>query len=266
VNLSRPTRSGAGQDAGRAAVPGTGDADRHHRGGVHARGGRPAAPVAGDLQEAWAPSTPSATGSWRGCWNGYDEEFAERCFAQIEGFGEYGFPESHAASFALLVYASAWLKRHHPGIFACALLNSQPMGFYAPAQIVRDARGMGWRCARPASMPAIWDNVMEPDGRGGWRCGWGSGRSRGWRGGGALDRGRAGQRLSAVEDVWRRAGLGRADAGAAGGGRRLRLAGGDAARGAVGGEGLGGGVSRCRCSRGTWTGEGIVEPPVVLPR
>ena len=64
-------------------------------------------------------------------------------FRQIEGFGSYGFPESHAASFALLVYASAWLKRHHPGIFACALLNSQPMGFYAPAQIVRDAREHG---------------------------------------------------------------------------------------------------------------------------
>ncbi len=75
--------------------------------------------------------------------NGYDADFAQRCFSQIEGFGSYGFPESHAASFALLVYASAWLKRHHPGIFACALLNAQPMGFYAPAQIVRDAREHG---------------------------------------------------------------------------------------------------------------------------
>jgi DNA polymerase III alpha subunit len=86
--------------------------------------------------------------------NGYDEDFAERCFSQIEGFGSYGFPESHAASFALLVYASAWLKRHHPGIFACALLNSQPMGFYAPAQIVRDAREHGVEvrpvCIKPA--------------------------------------------------------------------------------------------------------------------
>lgn len=63
--------------------------------------------------------------------NGYDAEFAERCFSQIEGFGSYGFPESHAASFALLVYASAWIKCHHPGIFACSLLNAQPMGFYA---------------------------------------------------------------------------------------------------------------------------------------
>ena len=71
---------------------------------------------------------------------GYEPNFAERCFKQIEGFGDYGFPESHAASFALLVYVSSWLKCHHPAIFACALLNSQPMGFYAPAQIVRDAR------------------------------------------------------------------------------------------------------------------------------
>jgi DNA polymerase III alpha subunit len=70
---------------------------------------------------------------------GYTQDFAERCFEQIKGFSEYGFPESHAASFALLVYASAWLKRHHPAAFAAALINSQPMGFYAPAQIVRDA-------------------------------------------------------------------------------------------------------------------------------
>ena len=74
---------------------------------------------------------------------GYSLEFAERCFSQIEGFGEYGFPESHAASFAILVYASAWFKRHYPEVFVCALLNSQPMGFYAPAQIVRDAREHG---------------------------------------------------------------------------------------------------------------------------
>jgi error-prone DNA polymerase len=74
---------------------------------------------------------------------GYSEEFADRIFQQILGFGEYGFPESHAASFALLVYASAWLKRHEPAAFCCALLNSQPMGFYAPAQLVRDARSHG---------------------------------------------------------------------------------------------------------------------------
>ena len=99
--------------------------------------------------------------------NGYPADFAERCFSQIEGFGSYGFPESHAASFALLVYASAWLKCHHPEVFACALLNSQPMGFYAPAQIVRDAREHGVT-VRPVDINAsYWDNVLEPDGRGG---------------------------------------------------------------------------------------------------
>jgi error-prone DNA polymerase len=76
---------------------------------------------------------------------GYTRDFSERCFRQIEGFGTYGFPESHSASFAHLVYASAWLKCHHPAAFACALLNSQPMGFYAPAQVVRDAREHGVR-------------------------------------------------------------------------------------------------------------------------
>ena len=71
---------------------------------------------------------------------GYDRGFAEHCFGQIEGFGEYGFPESHAASFALLVYASAWIKCRYPDVFCAAILNSQPMGFYQPAQLVRDAR------------------------------------------------------------------------------------------------------------------------------
>ena len=72
--------------------------------------------------------------------NGYEREFAERTFSQLEGFGSYGFPESHAASFALVAYASAWMKCHHPDVFCASLLNAQPMGFYAPAQIVRDAR------------------------------------------------------------------------------------------------------------------------------
>ncbi|AWI85294.1 error-prone DNA polymerase [Alloyangia pacifica] len=97
---------------------------------------------------------------------GYDGAFAERCFAQIEGFGSYGFPESHAASFARLVYISAWLKKHHQAIFTCALLNSQPMGFYAPAQLVRDAREHGVE-VRPVSVNhSEWDNTLErrPDG------------------------------------------------------------------------------------------------------
>ncbi len=92
----------------------------------------------------------------------YPREFAERCFAQIEGFGSYGFPESHAASFARLVYISAWLKCHHQAIFTCALLNAQPMGFYAPAQLIRDARDHGVE-VRPVSVNASdWHCTLEP--------------------------------------------------------------------------------------------------------
>ncbi len=92
---------------------------------------------------------------------GYAEEFARRCFNQIQGFGEYGFPESHAASFAHLVYVSAWLKRHYPAVFACGLLNSQPMGFYAPAQIVRDAREHGVEVRPPDTGFSAWDCGLE---------------------------------------------------------------------------------------------------------
>jgi len=141
--------------------------------------------------------------------NGYPAEFAERCFSQIEGFGSYGFPESHAASFALLVYASAWLKCHHPAVFACALLNSQPMGFYAPAQIVRDAREHGVEVHPVCINASTWDCTLEPgpDGRLALRLGFrlirglseddaqwiAAARGNGYR---------------AVADVWRRAGLG----------------------------------------------------------
>ena len=98
---------------------------------------------------------------------GYERDFAERCFRQIEGFGEYGFPESHAASFALLVYVSAWMKRRYPAAFACALLNSQPMGFYAPAQIVRDAREHGVE-VRPVDVNhSDWDCTLEAGHRSG---------------------------------------------------------------------------------------------------
>ncbi len=139
--------------------------------------------------------------------NGYTRDFSERCFAQIEGFGAYGFPESHAASFALLVYASAWIKCHHPGIFACALLNAQPMGFYAPAQIVRDAREHGVT-VRPICINAsFWDNSMEPDGKGGLALRLGfrqikgmNEQEAGWI---AAARGNG---YRSPEDVWRRAG------------------------------------------------------------
>jgi error-prone DNA polymerase len=92
---------------------------------------------------------------------GYEAEFAERCFRQIEGFGEYGFPESHAASFALLVYASCWLKCHYPDVFAAAILNSQPMGFYSPSQLVRDAREHGVEMRPPDVNLAGHDCTLE---------------------------------------------------------------------------------------------------------
>lgn len=95
---------------------------------------------------------------------GYDPEFAARCFNQIKGFGEYGFPESHAASFAHLVYVSSWLKCHYPAAFACALLNSQPMGFYAPSQIVQDAERHGVRVLPVDVNHSDWDNTLEGDG------------------------------------------------------------------------------------------------------
>jgi len=93
---------------------------------------------------------------------GYDADFAARCFQQIEGFGTYGFPESHAASFALLVYVSAWMKCHYPAVFAAALLNSQPMGFYAPAQLIRDAREHGVEIRAPDVNASDWDCTLEP--------------------------------------------------------------------------------------------------------
>ena len=98
--------------------------------------------------------------------NGYSNEVAERCFGQIEGFADYGFPESHAAAFAMIAYVSAWLKCHHPAVFACALLNSQPMGFYAPAQIVRDVRDHGVEVRPICVNQSTWDNTLErrPDG------------------------------------------------------------------------------------------------------
>jgi DNA-directed DNA polymerase III PolC len=140
--------------------------------------------------------------------NGYEDDFSERCFSQIEGFGSYGFPESHAASFALLVYASAYIKCHYPGIFACALLNSQPMGFYAPAQIVRDAREHGVKVLPISVNSSYWDNVMEPNGQGELAL------RLGFRQIKAMRKDEANWMIAArgngyqsVEDIWRRAGI-----------------------------------------------------------
>ncbi|ULB12521.1 error-prone DNA polymerase (plasmid) [Cereibacter azotoformans] len=139
---------------------------------------------------------------------GYPLAVAEACFAQIEGFADYGFPESHAAAFAMLTYVSSWLKCHHPEIFACALLNSQPMGFYAPAQIVRDVREHGVEVRPICVNQSDWDNRLErrADGRLALRLGFRQikgfrAEDAGWivaaRGNGYPD----------VESLWLRAGL-----------------------------------------------------------
>ena len=148
---------------------------------------------------------------------GYDRDFAERCFRQIEGFGTYGFPESHAASFALLVYVSAWIKCHYPAVFAAALLNSQPMGFYAPAQIVRDAQNHGVVVRGVDVNASRWDATLEPcgDSAGGLALRLGLREVKGLAGrdGLALEAARAagnGRPFESVEELARRSGLGAA--------------------------------------------------------
>ncbi|MEM8800189.1 MAG: OB-fold nucleic acid binding domain-containing protein, partial [Pseudomonadota bacterium] len=142
--------------------------------------------------------------------NGYDESFASAVFRQLEGFSGYGFPESHAASFALLVYASSWIKCHHPEIFCCALLNAQPMGFYAPAQIVRDARAHGVPVLPICVEHSYWDNVLEPTGDGVLGVRLGFRQIKGFReeDGHWLAAAR-GNGYRAIDAVWRRAGLDR---------------------------------------------------------
>ncbi|MGY6708222.1 MAG: error-prone DNA polymerase, partial [Rhizobiaceae bacterium] len=140
---------------------------------------------------------------------GYEPDFARRCFEQIKGFGEYGFPESHAASFAKLVYVSSWLKCHHPAVFACALLNSQPMGFYAPAQIVRDAREHDVE-VRPVDVnESAWDNTLERRGDGALALRLGFRNIDGFREedwAGPIVSNRAGG-YGSLEELWRRASL-----------------------------------------------------------
>ncbi len=140
---------------------------------------------------------------------GYQADFAQRCFAQIEGFGSYGFPESHAASFARLVYVSAWLKRHHPAAFTCALLNSQPMGFYAPAQLVRDAREHGVE-VRPVSVDhSQWECTLEPRADGALALRLGFRQIKGLREEDATWIAAArGNGYPDLESLWRRAGIG----------------------------------------------------------
>lgn len=139
--------------------------------------------------------------------NGYEAEFAERTFKQLEGFGSYGFPESHAASFALIAYASSWLKCWHPDVFCAALLNAQPMGFYAPAQIVRDARDHGVE-VRPVCVNAShWDCTLEPtedDSRFAVRLGLRRVKGLANAHGGTLVAARADDPYRSIDDLWRR--------------------------------------------------------------
>jgi error-prone DNA polymerase len=141
--------------------------------------------------------------------NEYKRDFAERCFSQIEGFGDYGFPESHAASFALLVYASAWLKHFYPAVFACAILNSQPMGFYSAAQLVRDAKEHGVE-VRPVDIAAsVWDHALEPDDKGSFALRLGFRQVKGMRedDAKALVEARATGDAATMRRLWDRAGL-----------------------------------------------------------
>ena len=162
---------------------------------------------------------------------GYERAFAERTFSQLEGFGSYGFPESHAASFALIAYASAWMKCHHPDVFCAALLNSQPMGFYAPAQVVRDAQEHGVTVRPVCVNRSRWDCTLEPprdsnDEAPGQGNGEDQSRYQGWQGRRAAVRlglrvvkglangyaaelvaHRGGAPYASVEEAWRRAGV-----------------------------------------------------------
>ncbi|MBS1092898.1 error-prone DNA polymerase [Gluconobacter sp. Dm-74] len=139
--------------------------------------------------------------------NGYEQDFAEQTFAQLEGFGSYGFPESHAASFALIAYASAWMKHHYPDVFCAALLNSQPMGFYAPSQIVQDAQRHGVE-VRPICINASrWDCTLERSGtslRKAVRMGFRMVRGLANGHGAALIAARMPD-YESIDDVWRRA-------------------------------------------------------------
>ena len=142
---------------------------------------------------------------------GYDQEFAEKTFSQLEGFGSYGFPESHAASFALIAYASSWLKCHHPDVFCAALLNAQPMGFYAPAQIVRDAREHGVEVQPVCINASRWDCTLEPIGENRpVRCpAWAFDKCEACRtvDAAAITAARADLPFASVDDTWRRSGV-----------------------------------------------------------
>jgi error-prone DNA polymerase len=142
--------------------------------------------------------------------NGYDIEFANRTFRQLEGFGSYGFPESHAASFALIAYASSWMKCHHPDVFCAAILNAQPMGFYEPSQLVRDARNHGVEIRPIDANRSAWDCSLEPAGGKYHAVRLGLRMTRGFseKDGNSLVAARGARPYQSIPELARRAGLG----------------------------------------------------------
>jgi error-prone DNA polymerase len=180
---------------------------------------------------------------------GYHEEFAQRLFSQIKGFGEYGFPESHAASFALLVYVSAWLKRYEPAAFCCALLNSQPMGFYAPQQLVRSARDHGVEVRSVDVAQSDWDCTLErsADGKAVVRLGLRLVKGLAKDAGARLVEARAAARFTGVQDLAERARLNAKDLGAL------------ASAGALG-------VLASHRHRARWEVAGVEQPTALLER
>jgi error-prone DNA polymerase len=180
--------------------------------GFTAGGGRQAAARPWPPGNAAAGSSPSATSSSAGMLQrGYPQEFAQQIFQQIQGFGEYGFPESHAASFASLVYVSCWLKHHHPAAFACALLNSQPLGFYSVSSIVQDAKRHGVEVRPVDVMVSEVDSTLEGEGKPALRLGLGMVKGLKVSSSEKIVEARKQKVLYGTEDLARRAGLDRPD-------------------------------------------------------
>src|SRR3546814_5551251 len=144
---------------------------------------------------------------------GYDKEFAEQIFRQIQGFGEYGFPESHSASFALLAYASSWLKRHEPQAYRAALINSQPMGFYSRSTLVQDARRHGVNILPVDVTASNWEAALDTRAKNGLAVRLGMNQIKGMSQESAqrIEQARSARPLASTADLARRAGLNRRD-------------------------------------------------------
>ena len=203
-------RAGAGQDARRAALPGAGDAGRHRMRRLHAVRGGSAAAFDGDVQVQGRRLEVPATSSSRACSSAATTRNSPSASSSSsKASAPMAFPESHAASFALIAYASSWMKCHHPDVFCCALLNAQPMGFYAPAQLVRDAQQHGVEI-RPVDINhSRWDCTLEPARRRAFAVRLGLRMAKGLSNadGAAIALARGDTPFESIEDIWRRAGV-----------------------------------------------------------